>query len=632
MCGIVGFIRTEEDFDLKTIGHRGPDAYGVYEDDVIKLGHTRLSIQDLSDDANQPFISQCGNYVLIFNGEIYNHVDIRTELSSVSFKTTGDTETVLYSLIQFGVHALEKFNGIFALAFYNKREGKIIVARDRFGVKPLYYGETSSSFVFGSELKSLLSWKKLSVANINLEALENYLRFLYSPGEGTPIKDIRKLLPGHCVEIYTNNETIKTSSFSFLPEAPVHKLKCSEKEIIDKLSSQIELAVERQLLADVPVGFFLSGGLDSSLLVAIARKLRPEMPIQCFTIDTNEFSETEGFKSDLYFAQKVADYLKVDLEIVPSTSKILENLDRVVWHLDEPQADAAPLHVFNIAKCAHSKGFKVLIGGTAGDDLFSGYRRHEALLLIRKFNFIPNFVYQLINCIIQNVRGPHPKIRRLQKVSRSLSEHGLNKIYSLFEWLPFEETSKLFVKKIPGHRRFKFFENQLSTKKLSDFTISDILHLEKSGFLVDHNLNYTDKLGMAAGVEIRVPFLDNDLEMLSRKIPDSLKIKGGETKYILKKVAEKYLPKEVIYREKSGFGAPVRKWVNHDLKNRIDKDLSFEFLQSQGIFDAKSVRNLIERDRLSKIDASYSIWALLSIQSWFKQFLIQHEADHTKFK
>ena len=551
MCGIIGFVNSNVTLDGDSLHHRGPDSLGTFSDGLIQLVHTRLAIQDLSVDSNQPFFSECGQYVLIFNGEIYNHLELRNDLTETRFKTQCDTETVLYALIQHGVHALSMLNGIFALALYNLEDNTLLIARDRFGVKPLYWGTHENSMVFGSEIKALKSWEYFG-SEYDIVALENYVRFLWSPGIRTPLKSIKKLKPGTFLKLKISPEFIKLEQETFWASRVLDQVHFEEEVLVDELSKRLEKAVERQLLSDVPVGFFLSGGLDSSLIVAIAKKLQPKNRLQCFTIDTAEFSETEGFSNDLRFAKEVAEYLDVDLEVVKAGSNILEDFDKVIWHLDEPQADAAPLNVYNISVRAREMGFKVLIGGTGGDDVFSGYRRHKALKHINNLAFLPSWIFKILKFSFDKMAKNRPIFRRMSKLFYSLSESGNNRVYSLFEWLPFTISSKLFNLKVSETDRFSFFESVGRRSSLNRINLDHLLQIEKESFLVDHNFNYTDKMGMATGVEIRVPYLDNELEEFSRRIPEHFKIQKNETKYILKKVAERYLPKDIIYREESG--------------------------------------------------------------------------------
>jgi asparagine synthase (glutamine-hydrolysing) len=639
MCGIIGIVaQYNEKYKeaVDKISHRGPDSTGYYTQDNLILGHTRLSIQDLSENGNQPMYSADGRYIIIFNGEIYNHNEIRKELLlEISFKSTGDTETVLYGFIKYGHEILNKLNGIFAFAVYDRETDVIFIARDQFGVKPLYYYQDDHKFLFGSELKSFLPigiQKELMPSS-----LLDYLRFLWSPGESTPYKKVKKLLPGFYISFnLTDYKLAKPIQYFHFLQIK-QDVKYTEEHYIDKLEQLLLRAVDRQLLSDVPVGFFLSGGLDSSLLVAMARKLYPNRPIQCFTIDVgHEKAKNEGFADDLFYAKKVAEVLKVELNIVKADKDITQFFDKMIWHLDEPQADAAPLNVLKIATLAREKNIKVLIGGTAGDDLFSGYRRHQALQYERQIEKIPLWIRHFVKKTAQLLPSTIPAFRRFKKLTYNLEKSSIERQLGYFEWLPNHLATSLFTPewklKLKDILPFDYF---LNIQKELPNTISDLdrmLFWELKTFLVDHNLNYTDKMAMAVGVEARVPFLDFDLVQFSRNIPDSLKMRNNEVKYILKKVAERYLPNEVIYRPKTGFGAPVRKWITSDLQPMIDERLSIDRIKARGIFNPDAVWALINQNKSGKIDASYSIWALLAIESWCMQFVDGIELYEVKNK
>ena len=640
MCGIIGAIgKVEESAKrnaLETIIHRGPNSKGIYSKETLFLGHTRLSIQDLSEKANQPMFSDDKRHVIIFNGEIYNHLEIRRELfTNRVFKSSGDTETVLYAYIQYGVSILEKLNGIFAFAIFDNETSEIIIVRDHFGVKPLYFYKQDHLFLFGSELKSFLPFKiDLSFCP---EAVFNYISFLWSPGEKTAFRYVKKLLPGTFLK-FNIKEKIDIDPVSFYKlNCPSFKINLTEEQLIDALENHLLKAVERQLLSDVPVGFFLSGGLDSSLLVAMVRRLNPELELKCFTIDVGENNASiEGFSDDLHYAKKVASYLNVDLSIVNANFDIVEMFDKMIWHLDEPQADVAPLNVLKIANLARSQDIKVLIGGTGGDDLFSGYRRHQALNIEKYIKVLPSFIVSLVQGAVKLLPSHLPAFRRLKKLVSNLHQTPLKRQLSYFSWLPENKVHSLFSTDwkecLKNYDPFEYFYkvgNDLD-KQASD--LDRMLFWELKTFLVDHNLNYTDKLGMAVGVEARVPFLDLDLVEFSQSIPTSMKMRGKETKYILKKVAERYLPHDVIYRPKTGFGAPVRKWITSDLQPMIDERLSIDRIKARGIFNPVAVWDLINQNKSGKIDASYSIWALLAIESWCMQFVDGIELDKVNNK
>lgn len=628
MCGIIGaigYLENRFDVSVNCITHRGPDSKGIYLNENVYLGHTRLSIQDLSANGNQPMFSSDGRYVIIFNGEIYNHNELRDEmLKDIVFKSTGDTETVLYAYINYGTEILNKLNGIFAFAIYDNETNEIFIARDQLGVKPLYYYLDQNKFLFGSELKAFipLNIKK----DICTNSLFNYLTFLWSPGQDTPFTYVKKLLPGNYLKFNASDfsNIIPLSYYKW--QSTKSKVNLSEKEFVDELEKKLLKSVERQMLSDVPVGFFLSGGLDSSLLVAMARKLYPSRDFKCYTIDVGaNKSESEGFVSDIVYAKKVAKYLNVELNVVKADLDILDLFDKMIWHLDEPQADAAPLNVYKISSLAREQNIKVLIGGVAGDDLFSGYRRHLALNLEKYIKNSPIWFLSLISSIIKFTPSKIPLFRRLKKLFSNIDLAPRERHLSYFEWLPHNKVFSLFSEEykhqLKNHDPFLYFKELEKEVNSFDSDLDRILYWELRTFLVDHNLNYTDKLGMAVGVEARVPYLDLELVEFSQLIPANLKLHNKEVKYILKKVAERYLPKDVIYRSKTGFGAPVREWIINDLDALIKDRLSPEKISKRGIFNPQKVWKLIEDNKAGKVDASYSIWCLLAIESWCMQFI-----------
>ena len=628
MCGIIGGV-TNINFDsevlLRTMEHRGPDNSMLIRIGDVFLGHTRLSIQDLSAAGNQPMYSECKNYVIVFNGEIYNHKEIRNEhLQEVNFVSSGDTETLLKLYIKYGEACLKLLNGIFTFSIYNVLKKEFFIARDHFGIKPLYVYKDENQFIFGSELKSFLGFgiKK----TINLEAIENYLTFLWSPGEMTPFKNVKKILPGHYIKLSSDDFSILEEKVYYEKVPNGEYINLDERQLIDQLDKLLTKAVERQLLSDVPVGFFLSGGLDSTLLVAIAKKLQPDSKFPCFTIDVSGWdSGTDGFTDDLDYAIKAADYLDVDLSIVKADIDIVRNFDKMIWHLDEPLADAAPLNVMNIARLAKEKNIKILIGGAAGDDIFSGYRRHIALNFESFIEKIPLFLRRIFKQVCGYLPVRVTAFRRIKKFTANLDNIQQDRLIGYFDWMNSDEIKKLFKKDkklgLDLYDSHIYFKKLLKKVKLDKNLLQKMLFLEVKTFLVDHNLNYTDKMSMAEGVEARVPYLDLDVFEFAQKIPPSLKMKGNQTKYILKKVAERYLPKEIIYRPKTGFGAPVRKWVTEEMDDMIRERLSEERIRKQGIFDFKAIEKIISQNKKKELDVSYNIWAVLAVTSWIEQFV-----------
>tara|TARA_E500000178_G_scaffold355061_1_gene426282 strand:+ start:15043 stop:16926 length:1884 start_codon:yes stop_codon:yes gene_type:complete len=622
MCGIIGYYGNNvKDFlrspRIELLTHRGPDNQSSLIGQNYFIGHTRLSIQDLSDNANQPMKSSDNLYILSFNGEIYNHISLRNKyLNEIDFKSSGDTETLLYGLIKYGEKFILKLNGIFSFSFLNLSTGDFLIVRDHFGVKPLYYRINEDEIYFSSELKSILSHNKQK-AKINTNAIKNYINFLWSPGDQTPFKEYKKLLPGHLIK--GNLKKIKTLSITryySIPFSGNYFNNKTEDKLVRMLESKLLKAIERQMLSDVPIGFFLSGGLDSSLLVAMARKINPKKKINCYTINSESL---DGFTNDLFYARKVAKYLNVDLKIVNAKSDILKDFDKVIYYLDEPQSDPAAINVYNICKAARDDGIKVLISGTGGDDVFSGYRRHRAIRIHQFIDMLPLPLLKLIKKISIHINVSNSLSRRIKKLIYNIELKRNERILGLYSWIDKDILKKLFIND-NDYDCFIYFKELEKLIKEEPSELNKMLFWDLNTFLVDHNLNYTDKLGMASGVEVRVPYLDIDLVKFSTKIPPSLKLKGNTTKYLLKRVAEKYLPNEVIYRPKTGFGAPVRKWIKNDMNSFINDYLSQESIEKRKIFNYDKIKELIDLNASKKEDLAYPIWSLLAIESWLRQF------------
>ncbi|WP_025665427.1 asparagine synthase (glutamine-hydrolyzing) [Aquimarina megaterium] len=623
MCGIIGYFGDRyEQFSneklLELLTHRGPDNIDDVLGDKFYLGQTRLSIVDLSEKGNQPMISQDKRYVIVFNGEIYNHKELRkNELSNVEFRSQSDTETLLYGLIKEGSAFLNKLNGIFSFSFLDIQTGDFLLARDQFGVKPLYYFLSKEELYFSSEIKAIKPFMKKK--DIDLGALKNYINFLWAPGELTPFKSIRKLLPGQLIQGNISSiSNVEKRKYYSIPFNNKTFSNLTEERLIDLLDEKLNKALSRQMMSDVPLGFFLSGGLDSSLLVAIARKQFPNKKIICYTIKSN-LSKAEGFEEDLFYAKQVAEFLNVTLRVVDAGVDVLQYFDKVIYHLDEPQADPAPINVYNICKLAREDGIKVLIGGTAGDDVFSGYRRHQALRIEPIIRFFPKIFRKTLKIALSRLKKRNANFRRLSKLTKDIHLSKINRMIGYFDWSDKKLVEELFL--VPNEYDLKqYFYQLIEQIKNQPSDLNKMLYWELNTFLPDHNLNYTDKLSMATGVEVRVPFLDKELVEFSTKIPPQFKLKGTETKYILKKVAEKYLPNEVIYRSKTGFGAPVREWILNDMNSIIEEYLGENTIKKRGIFNYTKVQKLIKMNKEGIIDASYTIWALLAIESWMRQF------------
>tara|TARA_B110000008_G_scaffold279831_1_gene328943 strand:- start:2727 stop:4628 length:1902 start_codon:yes stop_codon:yes gene_type:complete len=633
MCGIIGiygsFNKSQLKEGVEILRHRGPDDSGFFidSDSSIGLGHTRLSIQDLSSAGSQPMTDERENVVLIYNGEIYNFRELREGLinKGYSFNGFSDTEVLLNLYLEKGKWMFHHLNGIFALAIWDKTKSTLLIARDAIGVKPLYYSNINNSdFAFASEIKALI---KLFPSNneLDLDSINRYLAFLWCPGSGTPLKSIKKLLPGEAMEI-KNGSISNQWSWYKLPvfDKPKKKL-LNEETSIDGIRSNLKKAVQMQMVSDVPLGAFLSGGLDSSSVVAFAKEKNPN--IRCFSIDTQGII-SKGDVNDLPYAKAVAKHLNVPLEVATIDSKMLtSDLETMVRQLDEPLADPAALNVFYISKLAREKGIKVLLSGAGGDDLFTGYRRHHALKLEKYWSWMPKNIRSSVEHLSTIVDVDNTIRRRASKMFSGASLDKNDRLINYFRWSNDPILKSLYTKEFSSE-----LENRNTNEVMQSFIepilnnsspIDQMLSLEQRFFLADHNLNYTDKMSMAAGVEVRTPFLDKDFVEFASQIPHKFKQRGSVGKWVFKKAMEPYLPKEIIYRPKTGFGVPLRRWMKSDLKEMLCDLLSVDSVNSRGLFSSKSIEKLITDNDKGKVDASYTLLSLLCIEIWCRAYIDQ---------
>lgn len=653
MCGIAGYCLAHlgdlsfdyTSYSLSRLLHRGPDASGAYIDNsgLSSLVHTRLSIQDPSPLGNQPFYSRDGSVALVFNGEIYNFCELRNELikDGYDFSTNTDTEVLLNLYLQAKsghsfrppltkiAQLLNRLNGIFAFAIWDSQYRALLIARDAFGIKPLYLRETPEGIFFSSEIKSL------PLTNISLDhiAIDRYLTYLWSPGFRTPAKGITKFPPGHSAWL-SNGDIIDQTKWYFSassPSANESSPSLSPSTYIQRTQQLVRQAVHRQMVSDVPLGAFLSGGLDSSTVVSFAREVNPN--IRCFTIDTSTHTDSPP-SDDLPYAKLVSRSLNVPLDIVSvSPDTLVQNLEAMIWHLDEPLADPAALNLFLISEHARKNGIKVLLSGAAGDDIFSGYRRHRALRYDSFLSYIPRSARQVLSSISSRTLLPTSYGRKFKKYLAGFHLDTDERLVNYFRWINRKDLDKLYSPStrhiLSNHHESDPMLEYLSTLNSYSDPLSRMLSLEQRFFLADHNLIYTDKMSMAAGVEVRVPFLDVDLVEFSQTIPSAFKQHGSDGKWILKKAMEPFLPREVIYRPKTGFGLPLRRWLQSDLRDWLHDILSPYSIHNRGIFDAKAVASLISANEAGKVDASYTLFSLACIEIWCRHFIDKSTSQHS---
>jgi len=632
MCGIAGFSGRFDPAVLSAmsaaIAHRGPDGDGVFSDPEagIGLAHRRLAIIDLSNAGHQPMRDTTDRAVIVYNGELYNFRELRDELveDGFAFRSRTDTEVLLTLYLRDGPAMLARLNGMFAFAIWDKAERRLFLARDQLGVKPLYLAQTPDGIVFASEIKALLQEPSVSRA-IDSAAVARHLALLWSPAPGTILSGVEKLEPGTAA-ILAEGRIERRWSFYDLPFGRSGARQMSVDQAVAGVRQHVGRAVERQMVADVPVGAFLSGGLDSSAVAAHARRHTDER-LTCFTIafDGRNAAGVEGMAEDLPYAERVASWLDVDLEQVTVGPEMIDHLEDMVFHLDEPQADPAPLNALFIARLAREAGIKVLLSGAGGDDIFTGYRRHFALQQERHWAWLPEAAREAIAAGAAKLPTGPVALRRLRKGFAHANLSPDARMTRYFTWLEpalaLDLLAPEFRSGIGADEVMAPLAQTLATVPDGASRLDRMLTLECRHFLADHNLNYTDRMAMAHGVEVRVPLLDPDLVDFAAAVPDRLRQRGRSGKWIFKKAMEGILPDDVIHRPKTGFGAPLRHWLRHELRPLVGDLLGPDAIRRRGIFDSKAVARLVERDRAGQIDAAYPIFALICVEMWCRIFI-----------
>jgi asparagine synthase (glutamine-hydrolysing) len=655
VCGIVGFQGSFASELLQrmtdAVAHRGPDGEGTVMlrtagQAPTGLGHRRLAIIDLSRAGLQPMtvVPDAGGgmragLTLVFNGEIYNYRELRAELAAAGhrFLSETDSEVLLHLYERDGLEMLNRLNGIFAFAIHDARDagrpdgmerGALFLARDQLGVKPLYYAEPQAGFLFGSEIKALICDAGLS-RDIDPIALHQMLAYLWTPAPRTMLRGVRKLEPGAALIVQQGR--VRRHWRYYVPPYDGVMDARPGAQIAEDLRTHVADAVRRQLIADVPVGAFLSGGLDSSSIVAMMRREWPDRRITCFSIRFADGVDTEGNPADLPYARRVARHLDVDLEEVLVEPSAIDRLEEMVNLLDEPQADPAPINALLIAERARALGIPVLLSGAGGDDIFSGYRRHWALSFEKRWAWLPQSVrsgMQSLAAANASGRGrgqSNVHLRRLAKMFAYAGESAAQRLVSYYWWSTEQVRRALytqdFSREVADTDTAEPLLESLRLIPEEHDPLQRMLFLDTRHFLADHNLNYTDRAGMAVGVEVRVPLLDVDVVKFAAHVPAHLKQRGRVGKAIFKQAMEPYLPSEVIYRPKSGFGAPLRRWLREELRSKVDDTLDATILRRRGFFDPLAVRRLIDLDRAGAIDASYTIFALMCFELWCRRFV-----------
>lgn len=623
MCGITGFISADSNLPAEgraavlgamcaSIVHRGPDEQGMVVRGRAALGMQRLAVIDLKH-GQQPFYTEDKNLALVFNGEIYNFREVRKELEALGYKfrTDSDTEVLVNAFEAFGPACLDRLRGMFAFAVWNFREETLFIARDRVGKKPLFYTlNADGDFVFGSELKALLAYGKIE-RTIDHAALDAYLTFGYVPEEFCIFKNIHKLPPGHALVFKGGN--VRIERYWDFDYAPAEGIK-TEAEYIEVLREKIQEAVGIRLVSDVPLGAFLSGGVDSSTVVAMMSKLSAA-PVKTFSIGFNEDSFDE-----LKFARVAAKQFATDHHEFVVTPDLVDVVDELVWYFDEPFSDPSALPTFMVSKMARDF-VTVVLSGDGGDELFAGYTRYLTDKKRGGFGSVPKV---LRSGVLQSITNKLPHGSPGKNYLYNISLDPLDRYIDSVSHFNGPRKRALYSKDFQaglngafgaGERVFKSFAGSVS----SGNAIDKLLYLDSKTYLPGDILTKVDRMTMANSLEARAPLLDHKLIEFVVNIPPSLKIKGAETKYILKKAMEGIVPREILYREKQGFGMPINEWINAQLRERIIEDLSERRTLERGYFERSYIETLLGEHARGRRDHSYSLWLLWMLELWHRR-------------
>ncbi|HRI24063.1 MAG TPA: asparagine synthase (glutamine-hydrolyzing) [Ferruginibacter sp.] len=638
MCGIAGFTGFKDNVELaakanRVQQHRGPDNQSVWHDDHIAFAHQRLSIIDLSEAANQPLHKH--QYAVIFNGEIYNYKELQAKLSSekqVSFQTSSDTEVVLEMYKQYGPECLNYFLGMFAFAVYDKNSHDLFIARDHFGIKPLFYTQINGALAFSSELKTLVALPGFN-KKINAKSLVSCLNYIWISGNETMFEGCYKLPPAHYMT-FSKQAGIKMVKYWDIKDQAIKKSAADINSTADDVANTIELSVKRHMVADVPVSCFLSGGLDSSLISVLAKKSNEHL--STYTIGTEEKDKSvEKMPDDEKYADLLAKMHNFDHHVIKINPDVIQDLPHMVRHLDEPIGDPAAINTYLICKAAKEKGVKVLLSGMGADEIFFGYRRQKATLMAIRFNRLPKpikfIIAKTVDLLPVKISGKGFKFGRWAKRFMSFATMPLNEAY--MRSYSYYDTNQLKELMKPefwnGIDAINKEHEQKFNEKFRNDPINQICNTDISMFMLGLNLTYSDRASMAASVEVRVPFIDRLVVSKAMEIPGDLKIRKGISKFILKKAAEKWLPEKIIYRPKASFGAPIRSWISNDLRVMVDELLSEEAVNKRGFVNYSVVKKLITDDRNGSADNAYQIYQLLTLELWCREFLDAHAGYQT---
>jgi asparagine synthase (glutamine-hydrolysing) len=621
VCGIAGYTKLDHPIErgriasvLDTIRHRGPDHQGSHESDLIALGNARLSIIDLAQ-GNQPIFSPNGDTLIVYNGEVYNHAELRAELEQLghSFDTHSDTEVVLKAFLQWDSRSFQRLRGMFAIAIWSESRRRLVLARDRMGIKPLYLFHRGRDLYFGSELKTILHHSEIP-RRIDLNGLSYYLSLNYVPEPHTLIEGLQKLRPGEFLE--WNNGHLRRDlywSLNFRPDPSI-----TLPDATRRLDELMRLSVREHLIADVPLGVWASGGLDSSAILHYAAQELPHLKTFSISFQGHGHDESPYFRT---VAQHYGtDHHEFDLN---PEENLIGAIHQMSYHSDEPSADAGALPVWFLSKMTRSH-VKVALSGEGADELFGGYLTYLADQYYAQAQRVPRFVRRLGASLANLLPVSDGKIGFEYKAKRFLQGSLLPPAEAHLFWNgSFDTRTKESLYRAHRYPNPGALINTLPTEAFSSGPLNRFLWLDQRYYLADDILYKCDRMSMAHSLEVRPPFLDHRIVEFAATLPESLKIHHGTLKYVLRELMRDKLPPAVLTRKKEGFDIPAHRWFRSALRPLMEETLSPANIRATGLFSADAIER-VKQDHLSRrANLGYPLWGLLTLFLWMKRWNVQ---------